>query len=291
MTYSIDYDYLLFAVGRRLERNSIPGLSEYSHRMLTTEGAEQFKKATADFKTGSIVVGLCPGAYLPVPVCESALALADAFAIQIKTGDVQVKAIFPATVEAAFAGSNLFRNIEEEFRKKGVELITNFEVEVVEKDRIVSRGGAVVAHDLLMLIPPFGGQLSLRSSGHVTDMSGFANVNDMMQVVGIDRVYAAGDITAMPGPKFGYMAIRQGKVAAENIALQIAGETPTANYQHRIEWAIGELYTDPVFFHYGFWDETLDDFDDDAMFGMARKIRQLYGPIKGLGTTGLRSAA
>ena len=149
MTYSIEYDYLLFAVGRRLEMNSIQGLAEYSHQVFTIEGAERFKKAISEFKTGSIVVGLCSGASLPVPVCESALALADAFAPQIKTGEVRVKVVFPGTVAQAFAGANLFRDIEDEFRKKGVELVTDFEVDVVESDRIVSRDSSVVEHDLL----------------------------------------------------------------------------------------------------------------------------------------------
>ena len=31
--------------------------------------------------------------------------------------------------------------------------------------------------------------------------------------------------------------------------------------------------------HYGFWDETLNDFDDKALFGMARKLREHYGPV------------
>ncbi|PYS98276.1 MAG: hypothetical protein DMF63_16620 [Acidobacteria bacterium] len=291
MTYSIDYDYLLFAVGRRLETSSVRGLAEYAHQLLSIEGAERFKKAISEFETGTIVVGLCSGASLPVPVCESALALADAFADSIKAGKVRVKAVFPGSLQEAFAGANLFRNIEEEFRQKGVELITDFEVDVVESDRIKSRTGSVIEHDLLMLVPPFGGQLSLKSAGHVTDISGFANVNSLMQVEGVEHVYAAGDITAMAGPKFGYMAMRQGRVAAANIAAEITEQEPATVYQHTIEWAISERYTGPVFFHYGFWDETLDDFEGDAMFGMARKIRDRYGPIQGLETPGLCSAA
>ena len=77
----------------------------------------------------------------------------------VAAGDVRIKAVFPASVEKAFAGADLFRNIEEEFRKKGVELITDFEVETVEADRIISRDRSVLHHDLLMLVPPFGGQL------------------------------------------------------------------------------------------------------------------------------------
>jgi hypothetical protein len=82
-------------------------------------------------------------------------------------------------------------------RTRGVELITDFEVEVVESDRITSRDGSVVDYDLLMLVPPFGGQLSLRSAGKVTDMSGFANVNTMI-VNGMNRMFIRGFAMLLP---------------------------------------------------------------------------------------------
>lgn len=76
------------------------------------------------------------------------------------------------------------------------------------------------------------------------------------------------------------MAIRQGKVAALNILAELRGEQPAVEYRHKIEWVIGEKYTSPVFFHYGFWDDTLEDFDEGALFGMARTIRDRYGHPK-----------
>ena len=76
------------------------------------------------------------------------------------------------------------------------------------------------------------------------------------------------------------MAIRQGKVAALNVLAELKGEKPAVEYRHKIEWAIAEKYTDPVFFHYGFWDDTLDDFDENALLGMAKEVRRHYGPVK-----------
>jgi hypothetical protein len=193
---------------------------------------------------------------------------------------VSVTVVVPTTLDRAFEGAALFRDVEDEFDRTGIRLVSDFAVSRVGADRITSALGASLKHDLVMLIPPSSGQLSLTNLGTVTNASGFANVNSMMQVDGLDGVYAAGDIVAVPGPKFGYMAMRQGKVAAVNILIEICGETLTVEYVHKIAWAIGEKYTDPVFFHYGFWDDTLDDFDEDALFGMARKIRDRYGPIK-----------
>lgn len=279
MDLTIGFDFLLVAVGRRLAPTNVPGLHEYSYGLLTVEGAIKFKQAIADFESGSIVVGLCPEASLPVPVCETALALAERFEKRIRHGDVSVKVVVPTTLEKAFAGTDLFRDLEAEFDQKGIRLVSDFPVTEVERSRVLSSHGASLEYDLLMLVPPFGGQLALRNLGPVTDASGFARVNPLMQVKGLKNVYAAGEIVSMPGPKFGYIAMRQGKVAARNILAQIKGEAPAVEYIHRPAWAIAEKYTGPVFFHYGFWDETLDDFDENALFGMARNMRDRYGPV------------
>jgi sulfide:quinone oxidoreductase len=279
----IHYDYLLVAIGRRLATERIPGFFEHAHHLLGLGSALKFKNAISDFGSGCIVVGLCPDAYLPVPVCETALALAGRFEKEIAERRVSVTAVFPSTLEKAFAGSSLFRDIEDEFDRLGVRLVPDFAVERIGERSLVSALGASLEFDLLMLVPPFRGQNSLQHLSPVTDDAGFAQVNDLLQVKDYDRMYAAGDIVSLPGPKFGYMAMRQGKVAARNIIAQLRNEEPAAEYSHKVAWALGEKYTDPVFFHYGFWDETLEDFDEDAIFGIARTIRQRYGSVKSAG--------
>lgn len=277
---TLAFDYLIMAIGPRFVGGLVPGLFEHAHHLVTVDAAMKFKDAVSEFKSGSIVVGMCPEATLPVPVCESAIALADKFKSEIERGDVSVSVVFPSTFEKAFAGSSLFRNLEATFERKGIRLVSDFPVTRVEEGEIISVSGASLKYDLLMLIPPFASQLSFRNLGPVTDFSGFARVNAFMQVPGADRIYAAGDIVSLPGPKFGYMAIRQGKVAALNVLAELKGEKPAVEYRHKIEWAIAEKYTDPVFFHYGFWDDTLDDFDENALLGMAKEVRRHYGPVK-----------
>jgi sulfide:quinone oxidoreductase len=278
---SIGFDYLVLAMGPRVATDQIPGLFENAHHLLTVDAAIKFKHAIAAFQAGAIVVGLCPEASLPVPVCETALGLAKRFEHKMERGEVSVSVVFPDTLEKAFAGSALFRDIETQFDRLGIRLIQEFAVTRVEDGEIISAMGASARFDLAMLVPPFVSQLSFRSVSPSTDVLGFAYVDSHMRVSGLDRIYAAGDITALPGPKFGYMAIRQGKVAALNVLAELFGEKPLEEYSHKIAWAIGEKYSDPVFFHYGFWDDTLDDFDEDALLGLAKDIRQRYGRIKG----------
>lgn len=277
--YAVDYDYLLISVGRRLAAESVPGFFKYAYHLLGVESALRFKNEISAFGSGSIVVGMCADSHLPVPVCETALALADKFRDEIADGKASVSAVFPSTLDQAFSGSALFRDIEEEFDRMGVSLVSDFAVDRVEENKIVSALGSSLNYDLLMLIPPFEGRRALQKFAPAIDESGFAMVNSRMQIEGKKGIYAAGDIVSLPGPRFGYMAMRQAKIAAANIISELRGEPPVAEYSHELAWAIGEKYTDPVYFHYGFWDNTLNDFDEDAFFGMARRLREHYGPV------------
>ena len=64
----ISYDYLVIAMGRRLATEKIGGFFEHAHHLLGVKAALKFGEAVKSFKKGNIVVGLAPGALLPVPV-------------------------------------------------------------------------------------------------------------------------------------------------------------------------------------------------------------------------------
>src|SRR5215203_2375592 len=70
----LPYDYLIFALGRRLATERITGFYEHAHHLLSVEKALRFRKAIAEFHEGRAVIGECPGARLPVPVYETAFA-------------------------------------------------------------------------------------------------------------------------------------------------------------------------------------------------------------------------
>jgi sulfide:quinone oxidoreductase len=279
-TESLHYDYMLFCVGRRLAMGAVPGSGEHSHHLLNLNEALRLRSSIDSFERGSIVVALAPESSLPVPVCELSLGLAKRFNREIADGSISVTAVFPSTVDKAFAGSTLFRDIESEFRRKGIRLVSDFPIERVDAKSVFTADGRSLNHSLLILFPPFKGQRSLLHLAPFSDEAGFVKVNSRMQVEGCEGTYAAGDAITLPGPRFGYMAIRQGRVAAANLVSELNGEPPREEYRHDIAWAIGEKYTDPVYFHYGFWDNTLADFDDGVFFGLAKRLRERYGLIK-----------
>ena len=105
----IHYDYLLVAVGRRLATEKVPGFFEHAQHLLGVKAAQKFGELVRSFRAGTIIVGMCPDGRLPVPVCETAFALARKFEAEMSEGTVKIKVIFPESVESAFGGANLHK--------------------------------------------------------------------------------------------------------------------------------------------------------------------------------------
>src|ERR1044071_580759 len=66
----LKYDYLVYALGRRLATERVRGFFEHAHHLLSVESALRFGEAARNFKGGHAVIGSCPGARLKVPVYE-----------------------------------------------------------------------------------------------------------------------------------------------------------------------------------------------------------------------------
>lgn len=275
----IHFDYLVIALGRRIATEKLPGFFERSHHLLSVEAALKFRSAIEKFTKGNIVVGLAQGAALPVPVCETALSLAGMFRPLIASNEVSVTSVFPATLDQSLRGADLLRDLRAEFATRGVNLVENFPAAQITETQVISVSGSAINHDLLMFVPPFQGQSPLAHMTALTNDAGFAETNSLLQVAGNSNIYAAGDCVSLPGPKFGYMAIRQGRIAADNINAQLHGNPAFAEYDHEIAWILGERHSEPTFFHYGVWDDTLGDFEKGSLFGMASDLREKYGKV------------
>ena len=271
----IHYDYLVIAVGRRLATEKVGGFFEYAHHLLGIKAALKFRKAVKEFERGSVIVGLCPDARLPVPVCETAFGLAQKFADKIADKKVSISVVFPETVEAAFGGAKIHHEIEAAFAKHHIEVITNFPVDDISKTQI-STGEKSLDYDFLMMIPPFQGQGIISHFGESADDSAYAKVNDYLQVTGLQQTYAVGDIVAFPGPKFASMAVQQAAVAAANIRSELTGEKPQAVYYHEIATIIDEGGADSIYLHYGIWDDSLYRLKTGSLWSWTKYIHERF---------------
>ena len=276
----ISYDYLVIAMGRRLATEKVSGFFEYAHHLLGTKAALKFGEAVKSFKKGHVVVGLAPQAFLPVPVCETAFALANKFEQEIENEDISISVVFPETVKTAFGGADLHQKLEKAFAKHHIKVITDFAVKEVTEKAIVSEDGQKVDYDLLMLLPPFRGQAMIGELGF-TDGLNFVEVDDLMRVKNLEKAYAVGDIASFTGPKLAFMAVRQAQVAAANIVSETQDTVPMKTYQHDIALIVDEGGESGIFMHYGIWDDTLYGLKTGKMWSrMKNEHNQLWEVVR-----------
>jgi len=275
----IGYDYLVIAVGRQLATEKVPGFFEHAQHLLGVNAALKFGESVRSFREGKIIVGLCPDARLPVPVCETAFALAQKFEAEMSDGKIRVSVIFPESVEAAFGGANLYRELEAAFKRHNIQVLYDIPISEISFDEIVSRHKHRIKCDLLMLVPTFRGNAALRGLGASDDFD-FVKVDDWMRVHGLEKTYAVGDIVAFSGPKFAQMVVRQAEVAAANIISEIKGEKAEKVYYHEIATIIDAGGADSIYLHYGIWDDTLYRLKKGKFWGWAKEIHDRFWRAK-----------
>jgi sulfide:quinone oxidoreductase len=275
----INYDYLIIATGRRLATEKIGGFFEHAHHLLGTGAALKFGEAVRKFKEETIIVGLCPGARLPVPVCETAFALSRKFDKEISEGKVQIKVIFPESLETAFGGANLHKELEAAFKRHKINVLYDVPINEITSVEVLSAKKHQIKYDLLMFLPPFRGQMIFSRLG-ITDDEDFVKVDGFMRVHNLEKTYAVGDIVAFSGPKLAHMAVRQAKVAAENILSEINGQEPSKEYYHEINAIIDAGGADSIHLHYGIWDDNTFSLKRGSFWSWAKTVHSDFWQMK-----------
>ena len=126
-----------------------------------------------------------------------------------------------------------------------------------------------------MLVPPFEGTSALAGTG-LTDAEGYVRVDHTMRAIGVERMYAAGDAVYFSGPKMGHMAVRQAEVAAENLAAELEGRGPVAEYEHEMMLVVDEGGGDSFYLHRKLWDEDGKTVSHGQFWSWAKRVHEKY---------------
>lgn len=273
----IPYDYLVFALGRRLVSELVPGFHEHAHHLLSVGAALKFGEALKNFHQGHAVIGYCQGARLAVPVYETAFALDRLLRARGERDRAKITIVTPEGTGELLGGSTIAPALESALAARGIERINNFPLNCVTETEVRASHGHRIGYDLLMLIPPFQGSVVARYMG-ITDRHDYIRVNRQLRVTGTDRIYAAGDCVDFPGPKMGQMAALQGEVAAANLAAEIEGREPKVKYDHELLLVIDEGGQDSIYLRHQPWDEDLPALHQGRFWGWAKQMHAKYWP-------------
>lgn len=271
----LPYDYLVFALGRRLATERISGFYEHAHHLLNVDKAIKFGKDVAEFQEGRVVLGQCPGARLPIPVYESAFAWAELLEAKGKRDRARITVVSPTTLESEIGDAGAAEALKQSLDASQIELLTDFSIESLARNSAHTNTKEAIDFDLLMLVPPFRGSSAAAYLG-VTDDEGYIQVNLNMRVVGHERIYAAGDCVNFVGPKMGHMAVRQGEVAATNLAAEIEGRLPAAQYSHEMRFVIDELGGNGLYLHKDVWGNEPAAVRQGRFWSWAKQAQKKY---------------
>ena len=235
----LSYDYLIFALGRRLATDRVTGFYEHAHHLMDVDNTLKFRNALDHFHEGRAVIGQAPGARLPVPVYETAFALARMLKQRNERQAVKITIVSPKAPGVEFGDNEVAGAIRSALNTEGIELLPDFAVSRLTFGAAYNRLAQSIKFDLLMLIPPFEGSSAASYLG-ITNRDGYINVDSFLKVQGVERMYAVGDCVDFSGPKMAHMAVNQASVAAANLIAEINDREPVATYQHEMKLVIDE---------------------------------------------------
>lgn len=274
----LPYDYLIFALGRRFATEKISGFYEHAHYLVNVDKAIKFGKAVEEFQGGRVVLGQCFGARLPVPVYESAFALARVLDRRGKRDATTITVISPDSLESELGDAGAAFALKKALDADQIELLTNFRIDSLTENSALTKSGAAINFNLLMLLPPFRGSSAASYIG-VTDDDGYIRVDWHMRVRGHERLYAVGDCVSFAGPKMGHMAVRQGEVAAANLAAEIEGHEPISNYYHEMRFVIDEIGSESLYLHKDIWTDEPATVRQGRFWSWAKRAQQKYWEV------------
>ncbi len=271
---TLPYDYLIFALGRRLATEKITGFFEHAHHLLNVDKAIKFGQAVSNFHEGHAVIGLCDGARLPVPVYETAFALARRLDERGERERVKITVVTPDGPDPAL-GEEAVAALNKALVAHQIELLHKFPITTVTANSVFTRQGDRVNFDLLMLVPPFTGSSAATYMGSI-DCLGYVLVDRTMRVIDHEGIYAVGDGVSFEGPKMGHMAVRQGEVAAANLIAELEGHEPVAHYSHEMRLVIEEPGGNSIYLHKDIWTDEPGTVKQGRFWSWAKRVQQRY---------------
>jgi len=267
---TLNYDYLIIALGAELAPEAIPGLAESAHTFYTFEGATKLRDTLRNFEGGKVAVTVgalpykCPGA-----PHEGAMLLMDYFR-KCGLGDkTEVHLFTPEPQPMPVAGPALGEAVKQMLADKGIVFQPLHKLTQVDPvaQQLVFDGNEPFQYDLLVAIPPHRGPRIARQAG-LTNEAGWIPVDRATLRTQHDSVYALGDVTAIsiPGrwkpdvplmlPKAGVFAHAQAESVARRITAEITGagergEFPGIGYcmleagESQAGFAFGNFFAEP----------------------------------------------
>lgn len=209
----LPYDYLLLATGVRMLW-AVPGAVTFWG--VADEG--QVGDVIADLRAGrlrSLVFTMPGGRSWALPLYELALFAAHELA-KVGTGRTRLTVVTPEDAPLELFGHRAGEQMGNLLEERGVDVLAGAHPVAFDAGRLRIAPGEEIEADAVISLPRLEGR---RVVGIPHDSDGFVGVDEHGRAIGVERVFAAGDVTSFP-IKQGGIATQQADVAATLIACE-----------------------------------------------------------------------
>lgn len=222
---SVSFDLISIDTGSTSDVDGIPGALEHAIRVKPIAPfLEAWSSTLARLRSGERLTAAIVGGG------AAGVELAAAMHHRVSTEGVSGAMRFHLLTEAATLlpghPARVRRVFERVFRERGIEIHRRAKVVDIARGRLDCADGSTLRADRIILATGPAAPRWIADAGLKTDPRGFLLVNDRLQSLSHDGVFAAGDIASMadyPRPKMGVFAVRQGPVLAENLRRALTG--------------------------------------------------------------------
>ena len=208
---AIEYDALLVAVGARPDV-AIPGALTFTGPR-DVGAYRKFLGALATGRVRTVAFAVPSGVCWSLPLYELALLTADRLRASHRDG-VSLVVVTPERAPLDVFGAAIAARIRALLSQRGIAVRTQTTPVRVGAGGLTVDGGELVRADWIVALPRLNGPWI---AGLPHDGDGFIETDEHCAVVGVERVWAAGDGTAFP-IKQGGLAAQQADAAATAIA-------------------------------------------------------------------------
>jgi sulfide:quinone oxidoreductase len=230
----IAYDILIIATGTNIHPEETQGMLENGWRenifdFYTADGAEALAKKLDTFKKGKVAIHVVE---MPIkcPVAPLEMAFLSDWYFTKKGIRRDVEIDFVTPLAEAFSKPATAKVMGHLLKERGINLITDFSTERIEKGKLINYDKRTAPYDLLITTPTNMGDALLARSGIGDDLNYVPADKHTLQAKAKDNIFALGDATNLPSSKAGSVVHFQSELLTENILSYIRGKELKASF-------------------------------------------------------------
>jgi NADH dehydrogenase FAD-containing subunit len=217
------YDYLVIALGSRVDRHAIPGVDDYAFTL------DPYGNLTSEtLKSKLTTYGQNP--FRMVVVGGGATGVEAATQVKGSYPHSEVSIVTQGAV-GAFKGARVQRHISEALREQAIAIYENVRVNRVERNGVVLDSGQLPA-DIIIWAGGFVASPLARQAGLRVNAQNQVLVDPYLRSLSHPNIFAVGDAAysveepGVPTRMSLFTALVSGAQAAENIAAEMKGQAP-----------------------------------------------------------------